>query len=1132
MPPYKVLAKQGKDRYLLDAGDGDGTGRVYDATTDELLKPFDIGAILARGYWEELDESLTSGGDAAKGEWNEDEHPRNAQGEFESTDDASSASDPLNEILNDSTPRAIDNAAGEDAFNVAADRQDAALTSNQQSALMGWLGKDQPEISDQLRNGSLDDQTKSLVNNLDAAFRSNAFALTQDATLFRGVGGDASQLMPGSIIQDKSFSATSASESIATDYAFMNRDRSADSPKASTYVMEISAPAGTKYLVGDTSDRELVLNRDALIVIDKVDMENKQGELNIPKVYAHIESTTVKSEWEEDEHPRDADGRFESGEGSSAQQTEFHSFDEASKWFADRGIDLNTDALQSLGATPADVQRIANGITQTEAKFPGSLDALNRVTARAVEDRPSALASVSNPRMEDGVMRVTMTVTPTWIAISQNSDVLKQIVEERAAKGLPPFNTARNADDVIMHELGHVRDTPVSSAIEGRNGNMGFQWQNGYSTHSSVNRETLYEPTKNGGVRNCSIFEQAAYRAGWLTKDGRPSKMLTKDVSPYASKSPIELNAEVFSLFQRPEGISSLSKGAQTRLKKYQDALNDIVGSTFLKSPFTPAANDVVCDMGFPASLVNDLTRRANDAKKQIIYKAEWSEDEHPRNAQGEFEGAESSGATFTGKWNSDAKQRVDAQLARLLNEFPKVRLARVGVTDRESAIHGIANASMGGQIEVSRALANGKYRSAEGMGLRSQSEEGLINHEFGHLVSDALPMDGIVSTITEALGFPTTPGEVKVTGLGDRLEHTTDLRIEAVQSRIYRAIGSSYARQSPEETIAEVFADGMSSNPSKVGTALVEYARSQLGNAAKSMTKDWDESKHPRAANGEFGSGGDSDVERTKEVLSKLDGLGLHLGEHKNPNTASFIRAMSLDEETAERTGQIIVDAMKDATPVVMVSVPALIAVLEEGRFKTQFETGESRGLLDTNLRGRTEANLFGYPQRGLPTELRPIYGTVAFTNPTGPLRGPNSEASIRNCMDYGEVRVVLKDSVKDRTTFTVGDSLTYEGGTATPALFGEKDPEKCVAAISSRSPDFVRSMAQVATGDRLGMSPAKQAMLLTTQTYFETQIHGGVTVDDIDRIVVPKEKADNEDTQRLIEGAKARGLQVEFVE
>ena len=302
--------------------------------------------------------------------------------------------------------------------------------------------------------------------------------------------------------------------------------------------------------------------------------------------------------------------------------------------------------------------------------------------------------------------------------------------------------------------------------------------------------------------------------------------------------------------------------------------------------------------------------------------------------------------------------------------------------------------------------------------------------------------------------------------------------------------------------------------------------------NAAKSMTKDWDESKHPRAANGEFGSGGDSDVERTKEVLSKLDGLGLHLGEHENPNTASFIRAMSLDEETAERTGQIIVDAIKDATPVVMVSVPALIAVLEEGRFKTQFETGESRGLLDTNLRGRTEANLFGYPQKGLPTELRPIYGTVAFTNPAGPLRGPNSEASIRNCMDYGEVRVVLKDSVKDRTTFTVGDSLSYEGGTATPALFGEKDPEKCVAAISSHSPDFVRGMAQVATGDWPGTSPAKQAMLLTTQTYFETQIHGGVTVDDIDRIVVPKEKADNEDTQRLIEGAKARDLQVEFAE
>lgn len=145
------------------------------------------------------------------------------------------------------------------------------------------------------------------------------------------------------------------------------------------------------------------------------------------------------------------------------------------------------------------------------------------------------------------------------------------------------------------------------------------------------------------------------------------------------------------------------------------------------------------------------------------------------------------------------------------------------------------------------------------------------------------------------------------------------------------------------------------------------------------------------------------------------------------------------------------------------------LIRVLTdpEHRLKTQFETGHSDGAFAPDYRRKAEYKGMGAPN-DLDPRMRPIYGYIPQTTDyTG---------------HYGNIRLVFKDSVRKRTTFTVGDSL---------GMFASDE----VIATPVTHPGIGSSDNQIEDiAFRGGIGHA---------SYLECQITGGATMFEVEEVV-----------------------------
>ena len=155
-------------------------------------------------------------------------------------------------------------------------------------------------------------------------------------------------------------------------------------------------------------------------------------------------------------------------------------------------------------------------------------------------------------------------------------------------------------------------------------------------------------------------------------------------------------------------------------------------------------------------------------------------------------------------------------------------------------------------------------------------------------------------------------------------------------------------------------------------------------------------------------------------------------------------------------------------------IHAPAFKKVLKDGEFKNQYTVGKSEGYYGPSRRKDAELEMLGISVKPPPPDNhRPIYG---YIHPTGMLIDEKSGVD-----NYGTIRVTLKDHIKDRATFTVGDSL---GAGIKPSPF--YDPG-------------VESISSYGTKPTLG-----QTMIETEGgvSYIEAQYHGGLAVPDIDHV------------------------------
>lgn len=166
---------------------------------------------------------------------------------------------------------------------------------------------------------------------------------------------------------------------------------------------------------------------------------------------------------------------------------------------------------------------------------------------------------------------------------------------------------------------------------------------------------------------------------------------------------------------------------------------------------------------------------------------------------------------------------------------------------------------------------------------------------------------------------------------------------------------------------------------------------------------------------------------------------------------------------------------------------------IIEDGRFKSQFETGRSNGSFDPQFRKEVEKILFGHPE-DLPNEARPVYGS---------LFDPSLEDSFRSAGSYGNVMGVAKPSVKDRSTFTWDDSFgalrahrfddfadMRPKNPPIPNLWDDLTRHRGHLGPTSWSPNDFRDMWRNMGNGGLG-----------TPNYIETQTHGGLPLSDLSR-------------------------------
>ena len=236
-------------------------------------------------------------------------------------------------------------------------------------------------------------------------------------------------------------------------------------------------------------------------------------------------------------------------------------------------------------------------------------------------------------------------------------------------------------------------------------------------------------------------------------------------------------------------------------------------------------------------------------------------------------------------------------------------------------------------------------------------------------------------------------------------------------------------------------------------------------------------------------------------------------------PINAIFKEKESLDLFTKRAPAQF--EAVAKQTIKIQVAKEKLKEIATDGRLKNVHETTSSRTQHYGNdweskyreMRTKYETENLGVPAN-LPAPQKPIYGWL--------------EASERlEAADYGSVTIVLKDSVKNRTSLTIGDSLNESA----PVLIQDiLDGKVTVMDMANASENAYLTRYLPKADGKIGPLPTKEGV-----SYWEAQVYGGVNLEDIEKIIIPQSDIAIKPTMRLkyvteetIEMLKQAGIEV----
>ncbi len=198
--------------------------------------------------------------------------------------------------------------------------------------------------------------------------------------------------------------------------------------------------------------------------------------------------------------------------------------------------------------------------------------------------------------------------------------------------------------------------------------------------------------------------------------------------------------------------------------------------------------------------------------------------------------------------------------------------------------------------------------------------------------------------------------------------------------------------------------------------------------------------------------------------------------------------------------------------------SLEKLVSAKSE-EFKNGFEKGAvgsvGRGKKDYfNKRRDQEESILGIPQEA-DAKARPMYGYLEH-----PDRMLSHGYAVGD--NYGAIQVKLKDSLKDRTSYTIGDSLDDRGtwgGYA--AAVNDPLPIAIGKTRDHRNMGGLHTAEQSAGMNTETFKGVYHDGRVITPSYIEAQIHGGLKHSDIAEVRIPKDSDVAEKTIKKLEKA-----------
>jgi hypothetical protein len=318
--------------------------------------------------------------------------------------------------------------------------------------------------------------------------------------------------------------------------------------------------------------------------------------------------------------------------------------------------------------------------------------------------------------------------------------------------------------------------------------------------------------------------------------------------------------------------------------------------------------------------------------------------------------------------------------------------------------------------------------------------------------------------------------------------------KVHGVDFQVKRAADDWNPREHPRDRRGR-FADKFGTQDSPSAPEAAAPSGKFAGRVQKRPSKDHVEAYRRLGDNPGF-----STLAKFEEDLGLRSWDRMWLGRHVEieDEERKYANSKGIDKaELDNRRRQALGQKLAGKPVAVRVTPTELGKILSDGRFKSQFETGRSKGRKDLDMRARFEAMQFGYDV-SIPDADRPIYGYVYADEPrpSGVGAKEAGDLSTDALSQYGEVQVVLKNSVRDRSTVTVGDSLTWSRSSL-PSPLNAPEPYSLPTAEGGM-------MHPLGGQDALEWDPSGPAF--KGESYVESQIHGGLPVSDIDHVLLAK--------------------------